>query len=330
MPSRNRQAAASGLLCLVDEESPFTARLREASADLEGVEVVLERREGERRARVGLREEASSLIRLPAGGTSFRADRRKVERRMELRPAEAPATLRALAAEHPRAARFVRRLTTPAADAKAAELIQRVQAGDADALDELYRLYLAPLYGYMVVTLRDHHAAEDAVHEVFVRVLRALPRYELRGIPFRIWLFRIARNHVLNLATRQRPEDLRDPDDVHRALERDKLDRGEADLTELSDDEFLRLIQILPLSQRQVLVLRYVLDMSFAEIASVLGLSAAAARNQQRRAFAALKPRLLAQRRAAAPASHLAMSLLRREPPVVRRRGDALLYRGKM
>jgi RNA polymerase sigma-70 factor (ECF subfamily) len=326
----SERAVVGSLLCLVSEDVPVElgAALRAAAAAAPGVAVVTERRGQERRARVGLREEASSMIRMPAAGTTFRADRRRSERRMEVRAATPPSELRDLVAGSGGAVRFVRRLGTPAADAKATELIQRVQAGDADALDELYRLYLAPLYGYMVVTLRDHHAAEDAVHEVFVRVLRALPRYELRGIPFRIWLFRIARNHVLNLARGDRPEDTSAPEDVTRNLDR-QVDEWEG-MGDLTDDDFLRLIHILPLGQRQVLVLRYAFDMSFAEIASVLGTTSAAARNQQRRAFTALRPRMLARRRAGGVGSYDAMSAHRRQPHVGLQRRQALVYGARL
>jgi RNA polymerase sigma-70 factor (ECF subfamily) len=307
-----------------------SAGLRKAAAPLAGVTVIAERRETDRRARVGLREEASTLIRRPAGGTTFRTERRKAERRMDLRPAPPPPELRALVSEHPQAARFARRLRAPSSDAKAAELIRRVQGGDSDALDELYRLYLAPLYGYMVVSLRDHHAAEDAAHEVFVRVLRALPRYELRGVPFRVWLFRIARNHLLNAVARARPEGPEEPAAVTRKLESQPGEAPEAALSALSDDEFMQLIQILPLGQRQVLVLRYVFDMSFNEIAAVLDMSAAAARNQQRRAFAALRPRLLARRRGVTTGSHLAMSRLTREPTALLGRRRAAFSASRM
>src|SRR5687768_16026053 len=83
-----------------------------------------------------------------------------------------------------------------------AALVRRLQAGDHSAFDDLYRLYLTSLYGYLVVSLGDHHAAEDAAHEVFTRALRALPRYQQRGLPFGHWLFRIARNHVVDINSR--------------------------------------------------------------------------------------------------------------------------------
>ena len=175
----------------------------------------------------------------------------------------------------------------------ALSLVRRLQGGDPEAFDDLYHLYLAPLYGYMVVALHDHHEAEDATHEVFLRMLVALPTYEIGDAPFRAWVFRIARNHVLDRLSRLRRSDVSAPAEVQRLLD-DRFEDSEsvARLGRLSDDEFLRLIQWLPLSQRQVLVLRHAFDLSFAEVGVALGITEASARNMQRRAFAKLRPRL--------------------------------------
>src|SRR5207248_7184716 len=84
-----------------------------------------------------------------------------------------------------------------------------------------------------------------------------------------------------------------DPAEVQRLLD-DRFEEAEpaARLRRLSDADFLRLIQWLPLAQRQVLVLRHAFDLSFGEIAVALGINEDSARNLQRRAFAKLRPRL--------------------------------------
>ena len=206
------------------------------------------------------------------------------------------------------------------------DLVRRVQEGDGAALDDLYRLYLTPLYGYMVVALRDHHAAEDAVHEVFVRVLHALPNYRERGVALRVWLFRIARNYVLDGHARARPAEPQDHAEIARTADR-HAGVWDRPLAEIGDAEFLRLIQVLPLGQRQVLVLRYAFDMTFAEIAVVLGSTRGAVLMQQRRAFSTLRPRLAARDGGEPGAvSRLAMTLFTQPAPVLNARAAAILY----
>jgi RNA polymerase sigma-70 factor (ECF subfamily) len=179
----------------------------------------------------------------------------------------------------------------------------------------------------MVVALRDHHEAEDATHEVFLKMLLGLPRYELRSVPFRAWLFRIARNHLLDRMAQLSRVEAGQPAELSRLLD-DRapvLERGPWP-PGLSDEEFVRLIQWLPLGQRQVLVLRFVFDMSFAEIATALDISESGARNLQRRAFAKLRPRLAPQRTGLneGQVSRFAMRMLPRPRTVLAARLRAL------
>jgi RNA polymerase sigma-70 factor (ECF subfamily) len=150
--------------------------------------------------------------------------------------------------------------------------------------DALYRRYLAQVYSYAYHELRDHHDAEDATERTFLAALAALPRFEERARPadgegastFRVWLFQIARNAVANQRRRQR----RHPT---APLEAASAVAGEADLAgravrrEEAADVWAA-VGRLPADRRQALVLRFVDEMSTAEIAGVLGRSEGAVR----------------------------------------------------
>jgi RNA polymerase sigma-70 factor (ECF subfamily) len=158
---------------------------------------------------------------------------------------------------------------------------------DPAAFDALYRRYLAQVYSFAFYELANHHDAEDATERVFLSALVALPRFEERAIPadgrgastFRVWLFQIARNEVANRRRllRRHPQapleaaaDLvdqgrtADPSDV--ALRRERASSAMAALRRL------------PADRRRALVLRFVEEMSTAEIAGVLGKSEGAVR----------------------------------------------------
>jgi len=160
------------------------------------------------------------------------------------------------------------------------------------AFERIYRAYLRPVYAYAYVGLGDAQEAEDATQEIFMRLLMALPRYEDRGTAFRIWLFRIARNHLLD----RRRSRLLERHGLE-AAERVALAVGPARIeseasAELRDAAFFQTVAALPRRQREVLVLRFHAGLALRETAAVLGTSVSAVRNLQLRAFEILRPRL--------------------------------------
>jgi RNA polymerase sigma-70 factor (ECF subfamily) len=161
-----------------------------------------------------------------------------------------------------------------------------VEAARQDPLrfEALYRKYLAQVYSYAFYELGDHHEAEDATERTFLGALAALPRFEERAVPadgegastFRVWLFQIARHAVANqrrtrrrhpAATLETAGVIADPLDVEgRAVARDEAAAAWAAVGRL------------PADRRRALVLRFVEEMSTAEIAGVLGRSEGAVR----------------------------------------------------
>jgi len=148
--------------------------------------------------------------------------------------------------------------------------------------EALYRRYLARVYSYAYYELGDHHAAEDATEATFVSALTNLQRFQERARPsdgegastFRVWLFQIARNEVAGerRRARRRPvepigETVVDPIDLEAAAVR----RDEARAA-------WQALGRLPGERRQAMVLRFVDELSTAEIAGVLGRSEGAVR----------------------------------------------------
>ena len=157
---------------------------------------------------------------------------------------------------------------------------------DPARFDALYRRYLAQVYSYAYYELGDHHAAEDATERTFLSALANLGRFEERARPadgegastFRVWLFRIARNVVANERRGARRHPAAELDDATVAVIADPLDvEGQA----VRHEEALaawRAVGRLAGDRRRAVVLRFVDEMSTAEIAGVLGRSEAAVR----------------------------------------------------
>jgi RNA polymerase sigma-70 factor (ECF subfamily) len=161
-----------------------------------------------------------------------------------------------------------------------------VEAAQIDPLqfDTLYRRYLAQVYSYAYYELGDHHEAEDATERTFLAALTNLGRFEERARPadgegastFRVWLFQIARNAVAN-QRRGRRRHPQAPLDAA-ALVADPLDiAGGAELRDEAAAAW-NAVGRLPADRRRALVLRFVEEMSTAEIAGILGRSEGAVR----------------------------------------------------
>ena len=161
-------------------------------------------------------------------------------------------------------------------------VVARLRAGDPAAARLLVDLYRAPLTRFCWGYLGRLEDAEDAFQDVCVKVLRA------EAVPdsFRAYVYKIARNHCLNLrrARGRRPEQT----DI--AGENQLSDSLTGQLTRLADDEARRrvveLVRKLPAAKQEILRLRYTEDLSRAEIGEVLDISESVVKS---RLFEAMK-----------------------------------------
>src|SRR6266446_10383853 len=75
------------------------------------------------------------------------------------------------------------------------QLIEGAQK-DPRRFGELYERNFERVYAFVVRRVRDRHEAEDITAEVFQHALANLSKFEWRGVPFAVWLFRIAANAI--------------------------------------------------------------------------------------------------------------------------------------
>jgi RNA polymerase sigma-70 factor (ECF subfamily) len=262
------------------------------------VEVVVETRRRERRRPADRR-------RGQGGGPPHGRERRMIkslsgrrigERRAPLAPPlQPPPLLPPAALGHADRIRFVERLEPSSRDTEdrdAARLVTRFQAGDGDAFTILYSRYFERVYSYLRVMLKDGHEAEDATQQVFMKLLEALPAYERRARPFRAWFMTIVRNVAFDCLRKRSRIEPQDAEKIGARLRSLEVSRLEPEMLGIADRELSPMLEELSDSQRQVVLLRYVLGLSNAEIGRLVGRTPVAVRGLQYRAMRSLRERL--------------------------------------
>jgi RNA polymerase sigma-70 factor, ECF subfamily len=166
------------------------------------------------------------------------------------------------------------------------DLIRRAQRGSPEACGELYNCYYQEIFRYLYYRTGDLHHAEDLTSEVFIKMVRALPDYQIQATPFRAWLYQIARNLAIDHHRRTvaRPTVALDEN-----LGSQELRVDHAVEAHLSSEHLTQCLAGLEESQRDVLVLRFIDGLSIAETARILHKTEDAIKGLQRRALLTLR-----------------------------------------
>jgi len=174
-------------------------------------------------------------------------------------------------------------------DAAIERLVTEARNGDSWAFGMIFDHYHDSIYRFIASRVQRPSDAEDLTQLVFVKALEALPRYVSRGVPFGGWLFRLARNAVIDhVRTRHDHTELDSlieaahgdagPDEI--AVVRQELDAVGAALAGLTDE------------QREAISLRFFAGLSAREAAGAMGKQEGTVRGLQFRAIASMRRQL--------------------------------------
>jgi RNA polymerase sigma-70 factor (ECF subfamily) len=165
-------------------------------------------------------------------------------------------------------------------------LAARLADGDPRAPRELVERHQTELYRYAFAMLGERGAAEDAVQTAFERALAAMGRYpeeRLRGMRLRAWLYRVTLNVLRNALRLNRRETPEDPGKLSELAGVASGERREETM------DVLAALGRLPERQRTAIVLRYLQDLPYAEIAAATGWPEATARTLVRMGLGRLR-----------------------------------------
>ncbi len=167
------------------------------------------------------------------------------------------------------------------------QLMLNYAAGDMSAFDRLYEQYRAPLYRFVLRQVKDPVASNDIYQQCWEKLIKGRHLYRSKS-PFTAWLFRIARNTVVDHFRRAAP--LADSDGPE--LVSNSAGPEEQLLQTETDQKLSSAIASLPAEQREVVLLRLEAGLDLTAIAEITGVNVETCKSRLRYALAKLKQQL--------------------------------------
>ena len=168
-------------------------------------------------------------------------------------------------------------------------LVRRAILRDREAFGALYDRHVVRVYRHIYYIVGRPAEAEDLTAQAFLQAWEAIERYQIRGAPFVSWLLRIAHNLAVSYL-RSRRESAELPETL---VDVSRQGNPEQEVLRGADGERVReAILGLREEQRQVIILRFVDDLEYREVAEIVGKSVAAVRVIQHRALNSLRKQM--------------------------------------
>jgi RNA polymerase sigma-70 factor (ECF subfamily) len=172
------------------------------------------------------------------------------------------------------------------------EILEKAIGGDGEAFGNLYERYVGRIYNYIYYRVGNVNDSEDLTERVFLRALRHIGNYSHRGLPFSAWLYRIAHNLVANWhRDNSRRKDMPLDDGM---LMTQHFNFPEQELLQAEEsDRLLEVIRTLPTDRQELLILKFVDNLSNAEIGRVMGRTEGAIKSLYHRTLLTIRDDLL-------------------------------------
>ena len=169
-------------------------------------------------------------------------------------------------------------------------LVKLAQRGDPEAFGLLYEHYLPKIYRFILIKVSHKEQAEDLTHLTFLKAWENVRSYKYRGHPFSSWLYRIARNAVID-HYRRGVVQVSIEDVSAEVLGVDNSLSEETDVKILWED-LLEAMRTLKEVEQDILIMRFVEDLPHQEIAAAVDKTEGAVKVIQHRALKKLKEAL--------------------------------------
>ena len=170
------------------------------------------------------------------------------------------------------------------------EIVRRAQNGDKEAFSIIYQKYGKQIFRFVYWRTSDKHLSEDILQDVFLKAWRNIGSYKERNLPIRAWLYKIARNTVIDHYRVKKPEFSLEESTI--GLIYSNTDSLREVSLKLEVEKAKRAINLLPETQKEVIILRFIEELTNKEVAKIIKKSETSVRIIQHRALKKLREML--------------------------------------
>lgn len=167
------------------------------------------------------------------------------------------------------------------------DIIERAIKGESSAFGLLYDKYQPQIYRFIYLKVSHREEAEDLCHQVFLKTWQNIAEYKFQGFPFSSWLYRVARNQVIDYY-RIKKNNISIENEAVLELNTENLTSKIIDQN-LDIEKIKKAINNLNPAQQDVLILRFIESFSVKETASILKKTEIAIKLLQHRAIKNLR-----------------------------------------
>ncbi len=168
-------------------------------------------------------------------------------------------------------------------------LVLEAQQGSEGAFARVYALCIAPIYRFVYLRVKRKEEAEELTQTIFMKAWSALRTFEEQGKPFLSWLYTIARNTVIDHWKKKKEIHIEAQEEYFANIEDIAPTPAETIARKENAQRIRVAIQRLSEDQQEIVILKYIEDLSNKEISAITGKSEDAIRQTQFRAFKILK-----------------------------------------
>ena len=175
-------------------------------------------------------------------------------------------------------------------------LISLYTKGNEEAMSTLIDRHKSRIFTTIYLIVKDRYIAEDILQDVFIKTINILKqkKYNEQG-KFLPWILRIAHNQAIDHFRKEKRNPkitLADGSDIFNCLKFSEDHTTSENLSKHSKKYLKKIIEDLPDKQKQVLIMRHYMDMSFQEIAEATNVSINTALGRMRYALIALRKKI--------------------------------------